>query len=479
MDERAFVSNVESANADELTRVFAEPAQDEEAALRKHLGDERFEKMRDLALASEMQTEGSSAHKGNVIVTHGIMGSALSVVGKRGDLEPVWLNPLRLILRGIDPLRLADDGRTPYRPGDDVRATGLMLRYYGDQVLSLKRRWNVSPFWFDWRRDLNESADELRAHADRTFGPNAPFHIVAHSMGGLVARTFMKRHPQRWESMWDGHNEGKAGGRLVMLGTPNHGSYAIPLLLTGLGKAIRLLAAASPRHSIDGLLAIVGSFVGTYQMLPSPYVAPEARPLYDSKTYARLSVPRRVPQRRLDNALEHHDLLLDAVDAERMVYVAGYGYETVNGVRDAAELGSLRGGYTTTETAGDGTVPHALGFLETPDGKKVTMYLVRESHGDLARNGEVNAALDNLLESGTTGVLSEEMPAGTASTTGEETGYEADTAPPPARTTGTPAEEQRVRDLAKDIESRKSRPGTQTFLDPEERELTEILMGGL
>ena len=44
-------------------------------------------------------------------------------------------------------------------------------------------------------------------------------------MGGLVCRTFIKRHPDRWKTMWDAERNGERGGRLVMLGTPNHGSY--------------------------------------------------------------------------------------------------------------------------------------------------------------------------------------------------------------------------------------------------------------
>ncbi|MDP9838274.1 pimeloyl-ACP methyl ester carboxylesterase [Neorhizobium huautlense] len=45
-----------------------------------------------------------------------------------------------------------------------------------------------------------------------------PLHIVAHSMGGLVTRSFLHRHRP------------KTLGRVVMLGTPNHGSEVADLL---------------------------------------------------------------------------------------------------------------------------------------------------------------------------------------------------------------------------------------------------------
>jgi triacylglycerol esterase/lipase EstA (alpha/beta hydrolase family) len=168
------------------------------------------------------------------VVIPGIMGSTLSASGG-GGLDHVWLNPLYLALRRLDVLRLREDGRTGSQPGYEVTASGLIPFVYWRQILSLRRNWNVYPFPFDWRKDLADSADELSAHIDMVIGEDAPVHIVGHSMGGLVARTFIQKYAPRWKSMWDQESDGRAGGRLVMLGTPNHGSFAVPLLLTGLG----------------------------------------------------------------------------------------------------------------------------------------------------------------------------------------------------------------------------------------------------
>ena len=55
-----------------------------------------------------------------------------------------------------------------------------------------------------------------------------------------------------------------------MLGTPNRGSFAIPLTLTGNEKLVKLLAKADIPHRLSALLSIIGSFPGLYQMLPSP-----------------------------------------------------------------------------------------------------------------------------------------------------------------------------------------------------------------
>ena len=63
-----------------------------------------------------------------------------------------------------------------------------------------------------------------------------------------------------------------------MLGTPNHGSFAIPLTLTGAEKLVKLLIKADLHHGKDELLAILGTFPGLYDMLPSPFVEARRRP---------------------------------------------------------------------------------------------------------------------------------------------------------------------------------------------------------
>jgi pimeloyl-ACP methyl ester carboxylesterase len=471
VDERAIIARVESADADELARMLATPTEGEERALRKYLGDEGFEELRHLAQEQTFLREAIAEPRGNVVVIPGIMGSTLSAVAERGGLARVWLDPLYLAFRRLDVLRLSDDGRTGYEPGYDVRATGMLPLVYWRQILSLRRHWNVYPFWFDWRKDLNVTADELRMHIDTKIGEDAPVHVVGHSMGGLVTRTFAKRHPGRWETMWDQESDGRAGGRLIMLGTPNHGSFSIPLLLTGLGSMVRRLAAASLQHQLSDLLEITNSFVGTYQMLPSSQVVSSVKPLYRSETYTDLAVPRAVPQRRLDDALHHHALLKDVVDPERMVYVAGYGRRTISGIDDFARLDSLDA-YGTTETKGDGTVPHELGFLRTPEGDMITTYFVDASHTNLARDRRVLGALDELLEKGTTDALDDQMPA-----TGPDALRTRDEAAGTITATQA-AEEERIRVLAQRIRAKSVGRDTDKTIEPEERELAEILVGG-
>jgi hypothetical protein len=262
-DERAFIARVESVGPEELANMLMRPSIEEEKALRAHLGDQRYQRMHSMALKRNISRSLGRDKKGNVIVIHGIMGAELtvsSIGGGSGDLT--WVNAFRILRGWLDRLRLNDDGRSEFNPKYQVRASGIMKRYYGELILSLAENWNVQPFWFDWRKDLNLAADELNVKINDRFG-NEPVHIVAHSMGGLVARTFIQKYERSWESMKKGTSGFSSDGRLVMLGTPNHGSFAIPQVITGLEHIVRKLSLLDFHHKTNELLQVFNSFVGS------------------------------------------------------------------------------------------------------------------------------------------------------------------------------------------------------------------------
>jgi hypothetical protein len=109
-------------------------------------------------------------------------------------------------------------------------------------------------------------------------------HLVAHSMGGLVCRNFIRLHSDLWEAMKD---PGLVrGGRLIMLGTPNYGSFCIPQVMTGQDKMISLLATLDVRHDLGELLDVTNSFVGSYMMLPAPAkLGPASRSCIAAETW--------------------------------------------------------------------------------------------------------------------------------------------------------------------------------------------------
>ncbi len=463
-DERAFVARIESADVDELIHLLIRPTAQEEKVLRVHLGEDRYQRLHSMALRRSV-SRGLRKSQGNVVVIHGIMGGELTATRRNGQRDQIWLKILRLISGQLDRLRLSEDGQHDFNPDYRVQATGILKREYGELLLWLSGIWNVHAFWFDWRKDLKNAADELKLKISTWFGDDAPVHIVAHSMGGLVSRTFIKRHPERWKTMWDRASNGRMGGRLVMLGTPNHGSFAIPQVITGLESTVRKLALIDFDHSLSELLKILNSFVGSYQMLPSPLVMASMEPLYKSQTYGDFNVP----QRHLDSALRHHQWLSDVVDVERMIYIAGANQPTYSNIKNFQKLSSTES-YEVT-LAGDGRVPHQLGRLATSSGQVVTYY-VEENHGALPANGGILDALQELLQTGST------RAAGLLDKPPAKRGKEDAKTRHALMIAAQASDEDRLRSLVSRLRTRNTGSKPISYLSSEERTIEELLTRG-
>ena len=454
MNEREFIARVEAANTEELIQILSRPSPEEDRVLRLHVGAERYERLRQLALRSAKR----GAKKGNVVVLHGIMGGELTVFDK-GKSQHIWMHFPRLIVGGAGWLRMRDGGVSQF----DVRATGILKKWYSEMLLGLAQDWNAQAFWFDWRRDLSESADVLRDKINEWFGKDAPVHLVGHSMGGMVSRTFILKHKDRWERAWDAKGNGLAGGRLIMLGTPNHGSFSIPQICTGTEASVRKLVIADTKHSASEIVGIVNTFPGNFQMLPSTAVMPTMEPLYHAETYG--SFP--VAQALLDNARSHHEKLAPIVDRDRMIYVAGSNRRTYDDIRDMSGLQSIAA--YSTSMKGDGTVPHRLGFLEQ-DGKRIPTYFADAGHGDLPNNASVIAATLQLMETGKCTNLSETVPAGAR-------GPAAEAAAESAERLREKMEEMRVKEIAAKTRMRtRGAEAGETPVSPEEKEAERLIL---
>lgn len=405
LDERAFIKQFEAADANEMTRILARPTSEQATALRLYLGDDRYERMHAAALQATAAKRGlTTPSKGRVVVIHGIMGAELSNFDSvsASDSTKIWVHYWRIFRGWVERLGLNSDGQTSKY---DVRATGIMQDYYGELLLQLLvKNWDAHHFWFDWRKDINASAYDLNAKINAWFGTDTPAHIVAHSMGGLVSQAFIKNHPQRWKSMWDQQSNGKRGGRLVMLGTPTYGAFIIPQVITGLEPMVRKLAFVDGSHDLRGVLDIVNTFPGSYQMLPSPLIKRNGDPdwpdrmkrLYRSELYGDL----RISQQHLDNAFRFQQKIQYVDEPDRMIYIAGYNRKTLSDIRDPSEVRSSDA-YEITKL-GDGRVTHELGIPRTKDDQQIkNVFYLDETHAELPRNQTIISIMDELLETGT------------------------------------------------------------------------------
>jgi hypothetical protein len=330
---------------------------------------------------------------GRVLVLPGLMGTQLDSVDASGDSDRVWFNPFRILTGRIRDLQL-DAAGVPLPPPHSIAKRALFPHVYLPLLLHLGTKWDVRPFGFDWRIDVARSAAEL-ADEVRSWANGEPAHLVAHSMGGLVSRRFIRDFPEVWASMQDPTGRGR-GGRLVMMGTPNRGSFAITLALSGEEQVVKTIEKIDLDHDMGELLRILNTFPASYQHMPSPLadLGPneDHLKLFDAASWGALPVQQGL----IDRGKRFQEEMHRVIDAERLVYVAGFNVDTPYRIHIPAP-GVFR--YDTTPN-GDGRVPLILGML---DG--VATFWVAEKHGDLPKNPQVIAGIDELLLTGTTTAL--------------------------------------------------------------------------
>lgn len=220
------------------------------------------------------------------VIVPGIMGSGL----ERPDGTEAWLNVGNVFghhdlrLPPVLPLKSSRDGLRPFGLiGVDAIIPRLFgFTEYADLLRLLKEagfhrnvRENGSAgavfhvFTYDWRRDLAESARRLGEYLDALAlarGDNeARFNIVGHSMGGLIARYYLRYGdaepggPVTWAGA-------KRISQLIMVATPNAGSiFSLNAALNGnpVGMSNTTLAAR-----------VIAHMPAIYQLMPPRQAAP-------------------------------------------------------------------------------------------------------------------------------------------------------------------------------------------------------------
>jgi pimeloyl-ACP methyl ester carboxylesterase len=323
-------------------------------------------------LARRAARAASDSRGPSVLLVPGIMGSQLGL--KRAAPLPndiLWIDPIDIQLGRLAALRLP--GAAP------VVSLGVLLFSYLRLKLQLRARgFVVHMHDYDWRLPVTELGRGL-AQRLQTLAP-APLAIVAHSMGGLVARAALA------------HAHLPHVQRVVLLGTPNAGSFAVVQALRGTYAVVRKVARLDGAASAEELTRrVFSSFPSLYDMLPRD----TALDLFDP---AQWPAEGPQPDPALLAAARRTHAALAPADG-RFTVVAGTGQETVTAVR-------RRGAqfiYTLTRH-GDGTVPTASAQL--PGARSL---YVRVAHSDLTRDAGVAAAVADLLRRGRTARLAPKL----------------------------------------------------------------------
>lgn len=304
-----------------------------------------------------------------VLLVPGIMGSQLGL--KRPAPLPndiLWLDPIDIQQGRLALLRVG--AGAPIVPLGPVLYSHLRLK------LALRAHGFAAEFHdYDWRLSIAELGRALAqrlAHSGRTA-------LVAHSMGGLVARAALAQPgTARVE-------------RVILLGTPNRGSFAAVQALRGTYAVVRKLARLAAQPSAETLSSeVFSSFPSLHDLLPTGTWRGSGD-LLDGAAWPRLGPQPRAEL--LEQARASHALLAP-VD-ERFAVIAGVGQETVT----AAAVRRDEFVYTLTRH-GDGTVPAASALLP---GARCAY--ARVAHSDLTRDPLVAAAVVDFLRRGTSARL--------------------------------------------------------------------------
>ena len=187
-----------------------------------------------------------------VVVLPGILGSNLALDGKR-----IWLG-----WRLVGGLK-----RLEWKPetADRVKPDGAIGLSYDDLIEHLAATHEVIEFSYDWRRPIEDEARRLgqvvEAALAKRDATGQPVRLVAHSMGGLVARTMALECPDIWQRMM-----ARQGARLLMLGTPNGGSWAPMQVLSGDDTFGNTLVAFGGLFDDGGTRKVMAAMPGFIQL---------------------------------------------------------------------------------------------------------------------------------------------------------------------------------------------------------------------
>lgn len=264
----------------------------------------------DSAIEYEHQIRKTGSYKNPIIVIPGILGSNLIEAQKEkslwGSFDNSFANPkadknLRLIALPMERGKTLDqlqglakaDGSLRYIKGSiagmaiNINTYASMLSAMGvgsdsmggslkkldDYIDDNRHEANAFEFDYDWRRSVDENAVRLGKYIQKVTefvklqrGNHDPvkFDVVAHSMGGLIARYFLQYGSQLLPAggglptaNWSGSAQIE---RVVLIAPPNAGSlFALQRLLTGIPKN-PLTPGYDP--------VVLGSLPSVYQLLP-------------------------------------------------------------------------------------------------------------------------------------------------------------------------------------------------------------------
>ncbi|WP_166359555.1 CHAT domain-containing protein [Pseudomonas akapageensis] len=361
----------------------------------------------DLAPVSDRGPDrGAPAPQANarpvLIFLPGIMGSHLAADGNR-----VWLDPLDLATGSLP--RIAMNSRRT------VRKDGLVELTYAKLVDFLQISHQVIVHDYDWRQPIAALGKGLAEVIRKalTANPDQPVRLLAHSMGGLLVRAAFAADKTLWPEL-----VARPGGRLLMLGTPNQGSYSFVETLLGQSDTVRMLARVDVSHNLQDVLDVVSGFPGALHLLPAPDFEdsggrPDDVDFFQASSWQRLArlnddfwfgdnLGGRPDQAALDEARAFWKDMLDThwvdLDHERIAYVFGKADNTPCGLQIINQGSKPVRVMMRGTPNGDGSVTWRSGRLTNlPEDR---YWFMPVDHGSLTGTPEFFSEIQAMLSKG-------------------------------------------------------------------------------
>ena len=195
-----------------------------------------------------------------VIVVPGIMGSQLGLLRKPPlPNDVLWVDPIDIELGRLATLRISRPSDTAGQPAGNstvarpaapragappadtppanIVSLGVVIYSYLKLKLHLRAAGFAAVFHdYDWRLGVDELG---RSFAERLRNePCERLAVVAHSMGGLVARAWLRSRASHKRS--DGTDE---AARLITIGTPHRGTWLARLAMAANARQMRVDSA--------------------------------------------------------------------------------------------------------------------------------------------------------------------------------------------------------------------------------------------
>jgi pimeloyl-ACP methyl ester carboxylesterase len=354
---------------------------DPERLFDRLLGEKEVAEVR--AMLSRPQN--SQTHVPTILMP-GILGSLLASI--RGISALLWLNPTVVLDGKINLLNLNEDGTGDESPDVEIAPVGIEKFTYLKLIIALAQETRLYEFPYDWRRRLEWNAAILHESIQRwsTNTPDGRFVLIGHSMGGLLARTYLALYPEEAER----HVE-----RIIMIGSPIYGAPLASLIYTSDTVPAEIVTRLNPANDVQRLAANMPS---SYQLLPPPpELFPTHRPypfnwdLYDASAW---KLPY-IRQDYLDQARQFHRLLAQSDPQVEIHQIAGCHQPTVTDIRrfPCEDEDFVRPTYALVrqengEDSGDNTVP-----LWSTQCQGISTYYVEEGHLMLPANRQVIEAV--------------------------------------------------------------------------------------